>query len=233
MQCTSVFMYTHVSWINCIQVFIIMDGLKRFKTNLQIAPLSDSKCYEYARYGCHTKRKEHTQLMFVRRSPGLICRKGGGWWLCGSFELSLLSYSQVRVVWHWIGVWRSMASKVVYFTINGRPEQAEFTNNSPAQDVKGKSQLFHKFFFLPSKSTLCWLKSTFVLLSIVLLSVYFIPKSIMYNNILILSIPICIINVKDVETTLSFFFLWESNTRHRWCGQLLSWRGQDTNICSQ
>ncbi|XP_031414354.1 high affinity cGMP-specific 3',5'-cyclic phosphodiesterase 9A-like [Clupea harengus] len=29
-----------------------------------------------------------------------------------------------------------MASKVVYFTINGRPEQAEFTNNSPAQDVK-------------------------------------------------------------------------------------------------
>lgn len=44
--------------------------------------------------------------------------------------------------------WRGMSStapeemgtKIIYFTVNGRPEQAEFPLDCPAQDVKGGSQ---------------------------------------------------------------------------------------------
>lgn len=32
-----------------------------------------------------------------------------------------------------------MATKIIYFTVNGRPEQAEFPVDCPAQDVKGRS----------------------------------------------------------------------------------------------
>lgn len=31
-----------------------------------------------------------------------------------------------------------MATKIIYFTVNGRPEQAEFPVDCPAQDVKGR-----------------------------------------------------------------------------------------------
>jgi len=34
-----------------------------------------------------------------------------------------------------------MATKIIYFTVNGRPEQAEFPIDCPAQDVKGKDCL--------------------------------------------------------------------------------------------
>lgn len=33
-----------------------------------------------------------------------------------------------------------MATKIIYFTVNGRPEQAEFPLDCPAQDVKGRSR---------------------------------------------------------------------------------------------
>lgn len=31
-----------------------------------------------------------------------------------------------------------METKIIYFTVNGRPEQAEFPIDCPAQDIKGK-----------------------------------------------------------------------------------------------
>lgn len=31
-----------------------------------------------------------------------------------------------------------METKIIYFTVNGRPEQAEFPTDCPTQDVKGK-----------------------------------------------------------------------------------------------
>lgn len=42
-----------------------------------------------------------------------------------------------RHQWLWI---HDMATKIIYFTVNGRPEQAEFPVDCPAQDVKGRSR---------------------------------------------------------------------------------------------
>lgn len=36
-----------------------------------------------------------------------------------------------------------MATKIIYFTVNGRPEQAEFPMDCPAQDVKGRRKTLH------------------------------------------------------------------------------------------
>ena len=34
-----------------------------------------------------------------------------------------------------------MTTKVVYFTVGGKPEQAEFSSNFPADEIKGKLAL--------------------------------------------------------------------------------------------
>ena len=34
-----------------------------------------------------------------------------------------------------------MATKVIYFTVDGSPEQAEFRSDDPVDDVKGKKIL--------------------------------------------------------------------------------------------
>lgn len=34
----------------------------------------------------------------------------------------------------------NMETKIIYFTVNGKPEQAEFLVDCPAQDVKGRSK---------------------------------------------------------------------------------------------
>lgn len=41
--------------------------------------------------------------------------------------------------YHWLRI-HDMATKIIYFTVNGRPEQAEFPVDCPAQDVKGRSR---------------------------------------------------------------------------------------------
>ena len=41
-----------------------------------------------------------------------------------------------------------MATKIIFFTVNGRPEQAEFPVDCPAQDVKGRNYLYLKCSYL-------------------------------------------------------------------------------------
>ena len=45
-----------------------------------------------------------------------------------------------------------MTTKVVYFTVGGKPEQAEFSSDFPADEIKGspKSRHVYMYIFLPS-----------------------------------------------------------------------------------
>lgn len=44
-----------------------------------------------------------------------------------------------------------MTTKVVYFTVGGKPEQAEFSSDFPADEIKGSpDSLFTCTFLLPS-----------------------------------------------------------------------------------
>lgn len=48
--------------------------------------------------------------------------------------------------------WEKMTTKVVYFTVGGKPEQAEFSSEFPADEIKGTNQcacLIHMHFCLP------------------------------------------------------------------------------------
>lgn len=48
-----------------------------------------------------------------------------------------------------------METKIIYFTVNGRPEQAEFPTDCPTQDVKGKD-FVNLLLYLSSID--CWKK---------------------------------------------------------------------------
>lgn len=48
--------------------------------------------------------------------------------------------------------WQKMTTKVVYFTVGGKPEQAEFSSDFPADEIKGRNQFvcLHEHFDCPS-----------------------------------------------------------------------------------
>lgn len=43
-----------------------------------------------------------------------------------------------------------MTTKMVYFTVGGKPEQAEFSSDFPADEIKGTVTVFTCTFLLPS-----------------------------------------------------------------------------------
>lgn len=80
-------------------------------------------------------------------------RRGFEWMMGWIIDVTLYTHiDQQR--WECSRLSPDMEAKIIYFTVNGRPEQAEFPTDCPAQDIKGKDCL--KWYISSSLTTIVY-----------------------------------------------------------------------------